>query len=287
MALTSLTLVLLSSFCLILQAQAQAQAPAPSSDSVDLVAILQKGGQYTFLIRLLNESQQLNQIQSQLKSNSQGLTLFAPTDNAFQNLKSGALNHLSDEQKTKLILYHVAPKYYSLADLLTVSNPVRTQASDSNGSWGLNFTGQGNQVNVSTGVVETQLNNALRQQFPLAVYQVDKVLLPEELFGEKSPTAAPSPKSSKSSPDTNVGNAGGAPSPSGEGQRDNGAAGMNVGYGVIVGVGLICMGALFWEIFALHVSCFSSFHSESVSFLFYGQKKLCWDWLIFTLILCI
>ena len=288
MAFTSLTLILFSSFCLILRAQAQAQAPAPSSGAVDLVAILQKGGQYTTLIRLLNESQQLTQIQSQLKSNSQGFTLFAPTDNAFQNLKSGALNGLTDEQKVQLVLYHVTPKYYSLSDLLTVSNPVRTQASGSEGSWGLNFTGQGNQVNVSTGVVETQVNNALRQQFPLAVYQVDKVLLPAELFGEKSPAAAPSPKSPKSSPETpSVGKAGGAPSPSGDAQNDNGAAGRNVGFGVILGVGLFCMGVLSWENFALHVSCSSSFLSESVSFLFYGQKKLCWDWLSFTLILCI
>ncbi|XP_014491708.1 fasciclin-like arabinogalactan protein 9 [Vigna radiata var. radiata] len=245
MAFSSLTLILFTSFCLILRAQAQAQAPAPSSAALDLVAILQKGGQYTTLLLLLNESQQLTQIQSQLKSNSQGFTLFAPTDNAFQNLKSGALNNLNDEKKVQLILYHVTPKYYSLSDLLTVSNPVRTQASGREGPWGLNFTGQGNQVNVSTGVVETQVNNALRQQFPLAVYQVDKVLLPAELFGAKSPAAAPSPKSPKSSSETpTVGKAGGAPSPSGDAQNENGAAGRNVGFGVILGVGLFCMGVL-------------------------------------------
>ncbi|CAJ1956651.1 unnamed protein product [Sphenostylis stenocarpa] len=241
MAFTSLTFILLSSFCFILQAQAQAQAPAPSSGDVNLTAILVKGGQFTTLIKLLQDTQQLTQIQSQLNSTSQGFTVFAPTDNAFQNLKSGALNGLGEEQKVQLILYHVTPKYYSLSDLLTVSNPVRTQASGREGSWGLNFTGQGNQVNVSTGIVETQLNNALRQQFPLAVYQVDKVLLPEELFGAKSPAAAPSPKSAKSSPEIpSVGKTGGAPSPSG-----NGAAERNVGLGVIVGIGLICMGALF------------------------------------------
>ncbi|KAI9119499.1 hypothetical protein K1719_009375 [Acacia pycnantha] len=71
-------------------------------------------------------------------------------------------NHLTDEEKVQLILYHVTPKYYSLSDLLTVSNLVSTQAFDSDESWGLNFAEQGNQVNVSTGVVET-VNNALRQ----------------------------------------------------------------------------------------------------------------------------
>ncbi|KAK7272397.1 hypothetical protein RJT34_28966 [Clitoria ternatea] len=231
---------------LLLTPQTQAQAPAPSpSGNLNLTGILDKAGQYNTLIRLLKDTQQLTQIQSQLKSNSQGATLFAPTDNAFQNLKPGAINDLTDEQKVQLILYHVAPKYYSLSDFLTVSNPVRTQASGSEGSWGLNFTGQGNQVNVSSGVVETPINNALRQQFPLAVYQVDKVLLPLELFGARSPSSAPSPKASKTTPEKpSTAKEGGASSPS-DSQKDvNGAAGRNVGLGMVVGVGLICMGVL-------------------------------------------
>ncbi|TKY48904.1 Fasciclin arabinogalactan protein 6 [Spatholobus suberectus] len=250
MASTPLTLILLLTLATLLslqaQAQAQAQAPAPSpSGPVNLTAILEKGGQFTTLIRLLKETQQLTQIQSQLNSTSQGFTLFAPTDNAFMNLKSGALNDLNDTQKVKLVLYHVTPKYYSLSDLLTVSNPVRTQASEGEGTWGLNFAGQGQQVNVSTGVVETPINNALRQKFPLAVYQVDKVLLPLELFGAKSPSSAPSPKSSKTNPDIpSIAKAGGAPSPSGSGKDNSAAAGRNVGFGVIVGLGVICMGAL-------------------------------------------
>ncbi|KAK7324700.1 hypothetical protein VNO77_28468 [Canavalia gladiata] len=246
MASKSLTLVLLtlSSFVFNLIPQTQGQAPAPSpSGPLNLTAILEKGGQFTTLTRLLKDTQQLTQIQSQLKSNSQGFTIFAPTDNAFQNLKSGAINDLTDEQKVQLILYHVTPKYYSLSDLLTVSNPVRTQASGSEGSWGLNFTGQGNQVNVSTGVVETPINNALRQQFPLAVYQVDKVLLPTELFGVKSPSAAPSPKSSKTTPQIpTLGKAGGAPSPSGaEKDNANAAAGNNLCFALILGLAFICM----------------------------------------------
>lgn len=247
MASNNLSLILLTliPFLFLLTPQTQAQsAPAPApSGPVNLTEILEKGGQYNTFIRLLKETQQITQIQSNLNSTSEGLTVFAPTDNAFQNLKSGAINDLTDDQKVKLILYHVATKYYTLSDLLTVSNPVRTQASESEGSWGLNFTGHGNQVNVSTGVVQTAINNALRQQFPLAVYQVDKVLLPLELFGAKSPTQAPSPKSSKTTPKipSSTTNDGGAPSPS---DSKNGAAGMNVGLGMVVGLGLICMGAL-------------------------------------------
>lgn len=246
MATTHISLILLTFIPLLtLQIQAQtAPAPAPSGP-INITAILEKAGQYTFLIRLLNQTQQLTQIQTQLNSTSEGFTIFAPTDNAFQNLKSGAINDLSNEQQVQLILYHVIPKYLSLSDLLTVSNPVRTQASGKEGSWGLKFTGQGNQVNVSTGVVTTPINNALRQQFPLAIYQVDKVLLPSELFGEKAPSSAPSPKSSKTTPSgtPSTANEGGAPSPKSS-QKDSGAVGRNVGFGFIVGLGVICMGIL-------------------------------------------
>ncbi|XP_028807861.1 fasciclin-like arabinogalactan protein 13 [Neltuma alba] len=248
---SSLALILLALtpilFLLTPRAEAQsAPAPAPAGP-LNLTAILDKGGQYATLIRLLKDTQQMQQLQSQLNSTSEGFTVFAPTDNAFRNLKSGAINDLTDQEKVQLILYHVTPKYYSLNDLLTVSNPVRTQASGSKGSWGLNFAGQGNQVNVSTGVVETAINNALRQSFPLAVYQVDSVLLPEELFGVKSGAPAASPKASKSpATKSESSDDGSAPSSTSASSEDkNGAIGRNLGMGSVVGLGLICMAALF------------------------------------------
>jgi len=240
-----LTLILLTLIPFLTQIQAQkAPAPAPSGP-INITGIFDKAGQFTFLIRLLNQTQQLTQLQSQLNSTSEGFTIFAPTDNAFQNLPSGAINNLSDEQKVQFILYHVTPKYYSLSDLLTVSNPVRTQASDKTGPWGLHFTSQGNQVNVSSGIVSEPINNALRQQFPLAVYQLDKVLLPTELFGPKSPSESPAPKSSKTPTKTPSSPAveGDAPTPASS-KKDDSAAGRNVGFGFVVGFGLICMAVL-------------------------------------------
>ncbi|XP_059452477.1 fasciclin-like arabinogalactan protein 13 [Corylus avellana] len=248
MASTPLSLILLTlinlQLLLLLSPQTQAQtpsAPAPSpSGPINVTGILDKNGQYTTLIRLLNETQVGNQIVSQLNSSTEGMSLFAPTDNAFNNLASGALNGLNDQQKVQLVQYHVTPKYYSVSDLLTVSNPVRTQASGATGVWGLNFTGKGNQVNVSTGLVVTQINNLLRQQFPFAVYQVDQVLLPEELFGAKPPASAPAPaKTPSGSPNTKTNStAGGALAPTGAGGRNL------VGWGLALVLGLACMAAL-------------------------------------------
>ncbi|OIV92015.1 hypothetical protein TanjilG_20945 [Lupinus angustifolius] len=245
MASNNLALILLTLTPFLFLLTPQTRAQHATSGPANLTATLESGGQYNTFIRLLNETQQIIQIQSQLNTTTQGFTIFAPTDNAFQTLASGAINGLTVDQKVKLVLYHIIPKYYLLIDLLTVSNPVSTEAS-----WGLNFTGHGNQVNVSTGVVETALNNALREQFPLAVYEVDKVLLPLELFGTKTPKSAstpksaPSPKSSKSSPDEIPSPATAADAAQSPLHSKNGAAGMNVGLGMVIGLGLICMGAM-------------------------------------------
>ncbi|XP_062010583.1 fasciclin-like arabinogalactan protein 13 [Rosa rugosa] len=225
----------------VLHAQAQtAPAPAPPG-KLNFTGILDKAGQYTTFLRLLTQTQVATQIQSQLNSSTEGLTVLAPTDNAFTNLKAGTLNDLSSQQQVQLVLYHVLPKYYTLASLLTVSNPVRTQSSSQNGggSYGLNFTGSGgNQVNVSSGAVTTQINNALRQQFPLAVYQVDKVLLPNDLFSDASPAPTPT-KTPAGSTNTTT------PTKAAEPSADsaNGSSKKSVGFvGLALGVVLFFMG---------------------------------------------
>ncbi|KAL5730533.1 hypothetical protein ACHQM5_003340 [Ranunculus cassubicifolius] len=169
-----------------LQAYAQkgkAPAPAPAGPA-NLTGILDKAGQFTTFLRLLSSTQVANQIENQLNSSDQGLTVLAPTDNAFSQLKPGTLNGLSTQEQVELVLYHVLPKFYNMAMFETVSNPVRTQSTgEDGGAFGLNFTTSASQVNVSSGLVSTTLNTALAKEYPLAVYQVDKVLLPLDLFG--------------------------------------------------------------------------------------------------------
>ncbi|KAJ4729718.1 Fasciclin-like arabinogalactan protein [Melia azedarach] len=240
--LLTLTPLILSLLLPLTSAQS-APAPAPSGP-VNLTGILDKNGQYTTFIKLLVSTQVATQIQNQINSSTEGMTIFAPTDNAFNNLKAGQLNSLGNQQQVQLVLYHITPKFYKLNDLLLVSNPVRTQAAGQEGGvWGLNFTGQGNQVNVSSGVVETQINNALRQDFPLAVYQVDKVLLPNELFGAKSPSAAPAPTVKKPSEDSNT-TLSSAKEPSTADDSSSSGKINNAGLGLIAGLALLCMGAL-------------------------------------------
>lgn len=177
-------------------AQSPAAAPAPSATNV--TAVLEKAGQFTTLIKLLKSTRMADQIDTQLSTSNQGITLFAPTDNAFSSLKSGTLNSISEQQKLALMQFHVLPNFYSVSQFQTVSNPLHTQAGNSNdGQFPLNVTTAGNQVNITTGVVNATVANTIFTDNQLAVYEVDQVLLPLNIFGPAAPAPAPSaPKKS-------------------------------------------------------------------------------------------
>ncbi|XP_044486867.1 fasciclin-like arabinogalactan protein 11 [Mangifera indica] len=170
-----------------------AQAP-PASGPPNITAILEKGGQFTMFIRLLESTQQDDQINTQLNNTNQGLTVFAPADNAFSSLKSGTINSLSDQEKVRLVQFHVLPTLMTMSQFQTASNPLRTQAGNSDaGEYPLNVTTAGNQVNLTTGVDDATVANSVFSSANLAVYQVDKVLLPLDIFGTSaSPAPAPS-----------------------------------------------------------------------------------------------
>ncbi|KAI3988082.1 hypothetical protein MKX01_011871 [Papaver californicum] len=247
MASHSLLVLALVSICLLaiittpVHAQKDA-APAPKAPGpINLTAILEKAGQYTTFMRILSTTQVSNQIYNQLNSSDQGMTVFAPTDNAFNNLKPGTLNGLSTQEQVELVLYHVLPKFYSLVMFETASNPVRTQATgQGGGAFGLNFTSSANQVNVSSGMVDVILNNALRQEFPLAVYQVDKVLLPLDLFGAKPPASPPPPPSPTDAKKPKSSSSG----PASADEDKASSAVRNVGLGLVAGIAAMFMGFL-------------------------------------------
>ncbi|KAL5998826.1 hypothetical protein ACLOJK_009774 [Asimina triloba] len=169
------------------------QAPAP--EPLNLTAVLEKGGpgQFTTLSCV---HPHLRTARKPADNSDQGLTLYAPTYNAFNNLKPRTLNALSQQQQVALLLYHVLRRFNTVYIFDAVSNPVRTVAGG-NDSYGFNFTTSANQVNVSTCVVgHVPINHPLRYRFPSAAYQLDQVLLPLDLFGPKNNKTEAPPASS-------------------------------------------------------------------------------------------
>ncbi|KAL5203369.1 hypothetical protein ABZP36_014321 [Zizania latifolia] len=173
-----------------------APSPAAAADGAlptNVTAVLEKSGKYTTFLRLLHESRVDTQINSQLMDSYNGLTMFAPTDAAFADLKAGTLNSLSSQDQIQLMLYCVLPRFYSLSMLTKLGGPVNTQASGADGPYKYKIKPSNNNVNISTGVNWALLSTVVSKDFPLAVYSVDKVPLPYELFGPKPPTPAPAP----------------------------------------------------------------------------------------------
>lgn len=169
---------------------------ADSSSSQDIIKILRKAKSFNTLIRLLKTTQIINQINAQLvTTKSGGLTILAPDDGAFSKLKAGYFNSLNGRQQKELIQFHVLPVYVSSSNFDSLSNPVLTLASDSPIGYQINVTAYGNSVNISTGVVNATLTGIVYSDKTLAIYHVDKVLIPLDF--SKPRTLAPAPSLAK------------------------------------------------------------------------------------------
>ncbi|XP_024026372.1 fasciclin-like arabinogalactan protein 12 [Morus notabilis] len=172
-----------------LAAESPVQAPSPGP--TDVSKVLEKAGGFSVFIRLLKSTSVSIQIENQLNV-SNTLTIFAPTNGAFSALKPGTLNSLSTEQKVQLVQYHILPSSVSLQNFQTLSNPVRTQASNTY-DFPLNITVEGNWVNISTGIVNTTISATVYEDNQLAIYKVDKVLLPLGIFAPRPKPLVPAP----------------------------------------------------------------------------------------------
>ncbi|KAE8659397.1 Fasciclin-like arabinogalactan protein 7 [Hibiscus syriacus] len=167
--------------------------PAPAPAYINLTALLSVAGPFHTFLDYLESTKVIDTFQNQANNTDQGITIFVPKDNAFKGLKKPSLSNLSGEQLKSLILFHALPKFYSLADFseLSIKGPISTLAG---GQFALNFTDDSGTVHLDSGWSKTKVTSAVHSTDPVAIYQVDKVLLPEAIFGtDIPPTPAPAP----------------------------------------------------------------------------------------------
>ncbi|KAL3536283.1 hypothetical protein ACH5RR_004744 [Cinchona calisaya] len=191
-------------FCIhftYISAQSPAMAPAPPGPTnitappgpTNITAILEKAGRFNTFIRLLKSTQSADRINIQLNK-SQSLTILAPDDAAFTNLKAGSLNSYNDQQKSDLIQSHILSSFISIPQFETLTNPLNTQAGGSNyGEFPLNVTTSGTSVNLTTGFANASVVSTVYTDNQLAVYEVDHVLLPQKFFVAPPPSPPPAP----------------------------------------------------------------------------------------------
>ncbi|KAI0488784.1 hypothetical protein KFK09_028623 [Dendrobium nobile] len=173
------------------EAEAPAAAPAP----VNLTDLMTRKGCALFAGLLSADADTLKTF---TESAEGGLTVFCPIDPAVKAFLP-VYKNLTADGKASLLLYHGYPVYSSLQGLKSNNGVVTTLATDGGAKKNYNFTVQddGEKVTLETGVSTATITSTLIDQDPVAVYEVDKVLQPLELFKPEE-TEAPEPAPAKS-----------------------------------------------------------------------------------------
>ncbi|XP_010693553.2 fasciclin-like arabinogalactan protein 7 [Beta vulgaris subsp. vulgaris] len=168
-------------------------APAPGPAYVNLTELLSVAGPFHTFLNYLQSTKVIDTFQNQANDTEEGLTLFVPKDSAFSSLKKPSLANLTHDQLKQLCLFHALPHYYSLSEFKNLSSmgPVSTFAG---GDYTLNFTDVSGSIQMTSGWSVTKVSSSVFSTEPVAIYQVDKVLLPEAIFGtDIPPMPAPAP----------------------------------------------------------------------------------------------
>lgn len=123
-----------------------------------------------------------------------GLTVFCPGDDAMKSFLPKFKN-LTAAEKQSLLEFHGIPIYQSLAGLKSSNGLTNTLATDGASKFDFDVQNDGTDVTIKTKIVTAKIVNTLVDEQPLAIYEVDKVLKPEELFkGALPPAPAPAPE---------------------------------------------------------------------------------------------
>ncbi|KAJ8632271.1 hypothetical protein MRB53_025607 [Persea americana] len=161
-------------------------APAPSVSDVNITALLEKAGCKTFASLILS-SGVLKIYQSAMEK---GLTVFAPSDEAFKATGAPDLSKLTSAELVTLLQYHAVADYRPIGTLKTATTPISTLASSGAGKFNLKASAAGDSVTLNTGVDSSRVASTVIDNTPLVIFTVDGILLPVELFGA-SPSPAP------------------------------------------------------------------------------------------------
>ena len=103
------------------------------------------------------------------------------------------LSSLKKHQLKSLMIYHALARYYALKDFdgLSRANPVTTLAG---GLYTVNVTYDAGDIRVLSRWADAKILGTVRGTAPMAVYEIDRVLLPEAIFRAQPPVDATPPE---------------------------------------------------------------------------------------------
>ncbi|WOK99815.1 hypothetical protein Cni_G08527 [Canna indica] len=172
----------------------EAEAPVAAPPPVNLTELMAKKGCKAFADLLLAEADVLKTFEDNLDG---GLTVFCPIDSAVKAFAAKYKN-LTAEGKSSLLLYHGVPIYFSPQLLKSNAGVLTTLASTDGPKKNYHFSVKtdGLDITVKTHIITATVQSTVIDQDPDAIYAVNKVLEPRELF-KVDLADAPAPAGSK------------------------------------------------------------------------------------------
>ncbi|KAJ7960933.1 Fasciclin-like arabinogalactan protein [Quillaja saponaria] len=165
-----------------------AEAPTPGPSQLNLTGIMSAHGCKVFAETLL-----ASDAEKTYEDNLDGgLTVFCPEDEVFKAFLPKYKN-LTAARKTALLEYHGVPVYQSLSTLKSNNGVMNTLATDGANKFDFTVQNDGEVVTLRTKITTAKITGTLLDEQPVAIFTIDKVLLPRELFKAEAPTSAPAP----------------------------------------------------------------------------------------------
>ncbi|KAL3007154.1 hypothetical protein AAZX31_08G318600 [Glycine max] len=189
---------------------AAAEAPAPAPTQQNLTNIMSKHGCKVFADTLSAQPDALNTFNDNLDG---GLTVFCPLDDAFKAFLPKFKN-LTKSGKAALLEFHAVPVYQSKATLKSNNGLQNTLATDGANKFDFTVQNDGEDVTLKTKLTTAKITDTLIDEQPLAIFAINKVLQPKELFKGEAEAPAPAPEPSAAD----------APAPAKKGKKKKKAA---------------------------------------------------------------
>lgn len=173
-----------------------AEAPTPGPSQMNLTSIMSAHGCKVFAETLLTSPAE----KTYDGNVDGGLTVFCPGDDAMKSFLPKFKN-LTADGKQSVLEYHATPVYMSMPMLKSNNGPMNTLATDGANKFAFVIQNDGQEVTLKTKLVTAKIISTLIDEQPLAIYSINKVLLPKELFkAALAPTPAPAPSPEADAP---------------------------------------------------------------------------------------
>ncbi|XP_044968750.1 fasciclin-like arabinogalactan protein 7 [Hordeum vulgare subsp. vulgare] len=201
-----------------------AGAHRPLADEVGarahLTEILTPDRPFQTFLRYLQQTNLVEVFEKQAYRTHHGITLFAPADRAFAAVHPSVLSGLKKHQLKNLMMYHALAKHYALKEFDGLSR-VSQVTTFAGGMYTVNVTCDPGAIRVQSRWAAAKILGTVYGVAPMAVYEIDRVLLPEAIFRVQPPVEAalPDAEPAASAPGAKGGNATTTPGDKAEGER--------------------------------------------------------------------